>query len=442
MMFIPRAATIRSDRSHPGHHHRSGSALAAVMFAALVAFWPAVVSAANPVAGWTRLVLKLEPTGRFTPHTRAAALVYVSMHDAINSIPGSCRYSTYLPPALPVLGASPEAAAHAAAHWTLRKYTETVHPENSSLLMEIDTFYATSLAAIPEGLGKLMGIWAGEAAAEQLWAARAHDGWDNPNQLQFVFPTPAPGVWRPVPPWAPGFLPPFYWWNSVTPWTLNSASQFLSAPPPSLTSASYLQDLAETQAYGAQGSTARTADQSHAAQWWGTCADSNFGAPLMIARQLVNDYGMDLHDSARMFALLALTEADAMISNIDSKNTWNFWRPITAIREGSDPGWTPFLTTPPNQEYPAGHPMVSGAGIYILEKFFPGALPQPLQVTSEFCGPRTFLSLSDAVTEVIGARVWGGMHLRGSGTAGAAIGEDIAGWIYERHLLPLGTSAQ
>ncbi len=414
---------------------RFGNALAAVLLAALVFAGPA--GAANAVTDWHPVMLKLEPQNRFVPHTRAAALVFVSIHDAINSIPGARRYTTYLPPVAAPVDASPEAAASAAARWVLLQYTLTVHPENTALIQEIEALYAAHLQAIPDGPAKTAGIAVGEAAAAQLWMARDTDGWDNPNQLPFIFPTPAPGVWRPVPPAAPNFLPPFYWFSEVTPWTMTHGSQFLSRPPPDITKKAFWRDVAETRAYGALQSNVRTEDQAHAARWWGTCPDSNVGAAGMIARRLAIDYGVDLYDSARIFALLTLAQADAMISNLDSKNAWNFWRPITAIREAGDPGWTPYLNTPPNQEYPAGHPMVSGAGLHVLMKFFPGRLPQPVHVTSQLCGTRTFVRLSDAVEEVIGARVWGGMHFRDSGEEGASIGKHIAQWVYRRHLLPV-----
>lgn len=410
--------------------------VAAVLLAALMVACPAV-GQANVVADWNRLMLRLEPTQRFTPHTRAAALVHVAMHDAINSIPDSRRYTTYLPAVPADAGASPEAAAVAAARWAMRQYTLTVHPENTALLEQIEALYAFSLAPLPDGPAKSAGIAVGEAAAQQLWQARVHDGWDNPDQVPFLFPAPAPGVWRPVPPWAPHHLPPFYWWNRQTPWTMHHAAQFTSAPPPDITSKKFLADVEETRAYADRDSTVRTADQSHAALWWGVCPESNFGAPGLIAEQLVIDYATDLHESARLFALVALAQADALISNIENKNTWNFWRPITVIHEGGQPGWTPFLTTPPNQEYPAGHPMVSGAGLYVIEKFFPGRLAQPLQVTSAGCGTRTFERVSDGVEEVIGARVWGGMHFRHSGEEGAQLGKKIAHWVYGQYLLPL-----
>jgi hypothetical protein len=401
-----------------------------------MATWPAVATA-NVVADWNRLMLKLEPINRFVPHTRAAALVHVAMHDALNSIPASRRYATYLPPVPAPPGASPEAAAVAAARRIMTRYTQTLHPENTALLEQIEALYTTSLASIPDGPAKSAGIAVGEASAEKLWRVRASDGWDNPNQVSYTFPTPAPGVWRPVPPWPSTHLPPFYWWNRVTPWVMTKSSQFMSPPPPDITGEIFLKNVAETRAYGDSQSTVRTEDQSFAARWWGGCEESNFGAPGLVAEQLVIDHKTGLYESARIFALLALAQADAMISNIENKNTWNFWRPITVIHEGGNTGWTPFLTTPPNQEYPAGHPMVSGSGLYVLAKFFPGQLAQPVRATSSACGARTFARLSDAVEEVIGARIWGGMHFRHSGEVGAGLGKSIAHWVYERQLLPL-----
>jgi len=417
-------------------HRSTCGALTAVLAVGLMALWPAT-GHANVAVDWNRVMLKLEPTSRLIMHTRAAPLMHVSMHDAINSIPGSRRYATYLPrlPASP--NTSPKAAATAAAHWIARQYTQTFHPENAALLAEIEALYASSLASIPNGSAKTAGIQLGEAAAARLWAARANDGWNNPDNIQFIFPTPAPGVWRQVPPWPSDLVPPFHWWDHVTPWVMTSASQFMSPPPPRITSRKFRRDVAETRAYGDLLSTVRTENQSHAARWWGVCQESNAGAASLIASQLilVNDVG--LYESVRIFSLVTLTVADAMISNIENKNHWNFWRPITVIREGGDPSWTPYLNTPPNQEYPAGHPMGSGGGLYIVEKFFPGRFRQPLHVESQGCGTRTYSRVSDAIQEVINARIWGGMHFRHSGEVGAAVGKQIAHWVYTHSLRPL-----
>jgi hypothetical protein len=68
-------------------------------------------------------------------------------------------------------------------------------------------------------------------------------------------------------------------------------------------------------------------------------------------------------DSARLFALANMAASDALITAWDSKTHWNFWRPITAIREGDndgnsktvgDPGWLPFIATPPYPDYTSG----------------------------------------------------------------------------------------
>ncbi len=418
--------------------HPIPRAVPGVLLALAVLVWPAV-GRANVITDWNHLTLKLEPPRSFTPLTRATALVHVAMHDAINSLPDQRRYATYLPPVPAPPGASAEAAAVAAARWVMRQYTWTVHPENTALLAQIEAQYATSLAAIPDGPAKAAGVQVGEAAAANLWSVRDADGWNNPEQIPFIFPEPAPGIWRPVPPWPSANIPPFYWWYRVTPWTLRGTSQFLPPPPPDITSKAFLADVAETRAYGDVQSTVRTADQSFAAQWWGVCEETSTGGVVgLMAAQLVADQGVDLYDSARIFALLTLAQADAMVSNLDSKTTLSFWRPITAIREGGDAAWTPFLVTPPNQEYPAGHPMVSGAGLHLLALFFgQGELAQPLRITSPNCGTRTFRSLSEAQEEVIGARIWGGMHFRHSGVVGAGVGKKIAHWVHAQVLRPL-----
>ncbi|NMO15627.1 vanadium-dependent haloperoxidase [Pyxidicoccus fallax] len=417
--------------------HRA-AAVTCGLLALTVFAWP-TPGRADVVAEWNHLTLKLESPRAFVLLTRVGALTQVAMHDAINALPDQRRFATYLPPVPAPPGASAEAAAVAAAHRVILRYVLTVHPENSALIALIEARYAASLAAIPDGPAKEKGLQVGEATAEQLWAVRDADGWDNPDGISYVFPTPAPGVWRPVPPAAPGTVPPFYWWNRVTPWVMRDASQFLTQPPLSLTSKVYLRDVVETWAYGSNDSRLRTADQSFAARWWGECQEtSTAGVVGLMAAQLVEDHGEDLYDSARIFALVTMAQADAIISNVDSKATWSFWRPITAIREGGDADWTPYLATPPTQEYPAGHPMVSGAGLYMLARFYgQGPLARPLSITSPDCGTRTFRSLDAAVDEVINARIWGGMHYRHSGVVGARTGKQIAHWVHAHALRPL-----
>jgi hypothetical protein len=415
-----------------GKHRSLKGALAAVLLAAL-AGCDSTESPDTTVVEWNRMMLKLETPPRLLPHTRIAALMHLAMHDAINSIPDKRRYTTYSPRVAATEGASPEAAASAAARWILREYVRMNDPSNTQRLEEIEALFTSSLADITDDTAKTQGIKAGEAAAAALWEARANDGWNNPSQKPYTAAAPAPAVWRQVPPWAPTMPPPFYWWGDVAPWAMESNSQFMAPPPPRPDDARFLEDVAETRAYGAAQSTVRTEDQTASANWWGNCTDN----VMVMGQQLVLDHEKGLYESARIFALLSLVQADVMISNMHNKAHWNFWRPITVIHESGQPEWTPFLRTPPTQEYPAGHPMGSGAGAYVLEKFFPGTLKKPVDVVSPVCGTRTFARVADAVDDVIGARIWGGMHFRHSGEVGAALGKDVTDWIYERQLLPL-----
>ena len=159
-------------------------------------------------------------------------------------------------------------------------------------------------------------------------------------------------------------------------------------------------------------------------------------------------FNLDLVESARLWRWRTLSMGDALISDTNNKNFYNFWRPVTAIQKlGLDTNWTPFLgATIGNQEYPAGHPMVSGgAGVGILELLFgSGPLVPPLEITTFPSLPalcpnptRTFTSLKAARLDVVSARVWGGIHFRGSGMEGMRTGQRLARWLNRHYLLPL-----
>jgi hypothetical protein len=366
-------------------------------------------------------------------HTRELALVHVAMHDAINAI--HSHYETYAGGVSANQDASPEAAAAAAAYFISVK----LHPELQGYL---DGVYADSLTTIPNNQRKKQGIKVGKAAAKQLWELRKHDGANAPTPV-YSFPTPGPGVWRPVPPAPADAPPPFPQWRYVDPWAIDSAAQFLAPPPPALTSATFQDDFYELKSIGAAGSLTRTQDQSEAALWW--AAQPGVIVINRLGQQLVTDFDMDLHEAARVFALANIVFADVAIANIDSKETHQFWRPLTAITVdygipglSIDPSWTPYLPTPPNQEYPAGHPEGGGATFGVLEHFFGACtLPSPIGYTSSNGVYRTFTNIPDVAEDVITARVAGGMHFRNSGEVGADLGRGIAQWALDHVLQPV-----
>jgi hypothetical protein len=387
------------------------------------------------VLEWSNASRELIPSivGGFVPHSRQVAFTHVAMHDAINSI--RHRYATYGTPVAAAAGASPEAAAIAAAHSMLVK----LHPERQA---ELDERFVTSLAAIPDSASKTEGLRVGEAVATRLWEQRANDG--ATAEPTYVAPTPEQGVWRQVPPWSDRGLYPNTFlaqWSAVRTWSVPSAAEFRCPPPPALTSETFVRDLEEVKLLGASTSAARTTDQADAALFWAPIT-----APLLaidVGQKMAVREGLGLEDTARVLALGSMAAADAVIINIHSKQAYNFWRPITAIREGSpgvaaDPTWAPLIDTPPNQEYPAGHPQQSSAVVNTYVQLF-GSEPfaTPLIVSNPQGRDRGFNSFQAMVDDVVLARVTGGMHFRNSGVVGAESGRKIAEWVTGHSLQPV-----
>src|SRR5262249_41892971 len=120
------------------------------------------------------------------------------------------------------------------------------------------------------------------------------------------------------------------------PWVLKSADQFRPGPPPALSSAEWARDYNEVKSLGGIKSTARTPEQTEAVTFW---ENVNFGpAWQAAARELSFKKEMPLAECARLFALLNMSLANAYIVNWDAKYTYNFWRPVTAIRNADRVG--------------------------------------------------------------------------------------------------------
>jgi PAP2 superfamily len=149
---------------------------------------------------------------------------------------------------------------------------------------------------------------------------------------------------------------------------------------------------------------------------------------------------------ARILALMNISLADSAIAIYNAKNTYDTWRPITAIQQADsdgnpnttpDPNWTPLLTTPGHQEYPAGHPGVSSGGANVLASFYGDDTPFTATSTSLPGVERSFTSLSSAIGQVENARVWGGIHFRTATVTAAHVGAEVAHYVTRTRLLPL-----
>jgi hypothetical protein len=150
-----------------------------------------------------------------------------------------------------------------------------------------------------------------------------------------------------------------------------------------------------------------------------------------VARSVASAPGRDVVENARMFAAAAIAMDDALVAVFDAKYAYNFWRPVTAIRnaegDGRDPNWLPFVDTPMHPEYPCAHCIVSGAlGAVLAAEIGNG--PAPTLTATSYTAPgatRTWVKVGDFMQEVAVARIYDGVHYRNSTVVGTAMGQKI-----------------
>jgi hypothetical protein len=171
----------------------------------------------------------------------------------------------------------------------------------------------------PECSGKADGVQVGEKAAAAILAQRANDG-SAAAPIPFV-PGTKPGDYQLTP---PAFAQPvFTHWRFVTPFTLRKASQFLPAPPPPLTSATYTADFNEVKSLGDITAPPAPRTQTVIAKFWGAPIQNYWNE---IAQTTALQHGTTLDQNARLFALLDLSLADSVIAFYDAKYTYAHWR--------------------------------------------------------------------------------------------------------------------
>jgi hypothetical protein len=284
-------------------------------------------------------------------------------------------------------------------------------------LAEISDFPSDPGQSVERGLD-----W-GRTVSNAILAWRAADGFSA--FLPPYFPGTGPGAWQPTP---PAFAAPIgREFASMTPWAMTSPSQFLPSGPPSLTSVRFSQDLAEVQAYGSASSAVRTAEQTETAIFWQQ--DTPTAMWNRVTDDLAEAHAISLSRNARLLALVDVAAADAMIATFNAKNTYNFWRPVTAIRATVDPFWSPLLTTPPHQEYPSAHATVSSSPLSVLAAFYGDETSFTVTSAGMPGVTRDFTSFSSAVQQVEKARIWAGFHYRFSCEDGAAMGSAIGRYV-------------
>lgn len=409
------------------------SATALVAILCLPAAAAQATAPSDVVLEWNAIMVTTTRSLNPFAQARTAAITQLAVFEAVNSISGDFEPYIGSIPAAP--GASDEAAAVTAAHDVLATYV----PGAASTL---DAAEAASLGDIPDGQAKDDGITVGAAAAAALIAARTGDG---SGPAQFFAPTSSdPGAWQPTPscPAAGGIL---FHWQNVTPFGVESNSQFRAAPPPALSSPEYARDYDEVMRVGGAGSTERPADRVDVARLF--AALSAAGAWNSVARQLAEASGTSLADNARILALLNMAISDGLTSSMETKYEYTFWRPETAIRAGDtdgnaattgDPGFTPFITTPCFPGYPSAHASASYAARAVLERFW-GSAGHALEITDSSLPGKVFVyaSLRQITDDVDDARVYGGIHFRFDQEAGAKQGRKVGQYVVAHNLLAI-----
>ena len=390
----------------------------------------------NPVIEWNRTLLSIVRTpGAQSPTihpTRSFALMHAAIYDAVNAID-----RTHTPYAARIAGASPRASQNAAAAAAAHDVLVALYP---GFGVALDAELQQSLL-VRDGGDQREGIRIGQTVAARLLALRNHDG-SGAAPIPYVFGS-APGAYQSTPPNFPA-QPQFTHWAFVTPFALERADQFRSGPPPALTSERYADDLNEVQSAGVATSTTATADQALTGRFWNGAIQNYWNE---IAQTLSVSQRLSTAQSARLFALLNLSLADGVIAFYDAKYTYNFWRPVTAIRAAdtdgnpetaADPNWLPEVgKTGADPSYPGAHAVISAAAASVLV----AGLKRDridFDVTSEVLPGtvRSFRRVSSAATEASLSRVFAGQHSRFDQRAGQRLGRDVGDFVVDHFLTP------
>jgi PAP2 superfamily len=371
---------------------------------------------ADVITEWNQRSSQLIAAARIgtPPAVRVMALVQTAAHEA-------ARDATRMPSAAPHAVDAAVAGAH-------RAMLVQLLPAQRAA---VEAAYQSALSTLPDDAVRARHLAAGERAAQQVLAARAGD---LPNVADTYRPHASPGVYVPT------TAPAVPQWPQRKPWLLQRADQFRPGPPPALNSARWEQDYNELKALGGRDSTQRSAEQTEIGRFW------DYSLPAIyhgVVQSVALQPGRDVLANARLFATVAQAMDDALIAVLDAKYSHNFWRPVTAIRNGDldghdgtqrDAAWAPLIDTPMHPEYPCAHCILAGTVATVL-KGEARLRPLPVLSTTSPTLPgsvRRWHSPDDFMQEVALARVYGGVHFRNSTEVGLAMGRRIGEWAWAR----------
>jgi hypothetical protein len=435
-------------------------ALATVMLTCPTSIAAAALPPGNTVQQWNKIA---EDTVVGSGAFQAEGFIYTvyvstAIYNAVVAIAGGYEPldSTITAPA----GASADCAVVEAAYRTLRYYFSSF----SNLVTNLDTYYSDALSPsnldgciADGGAGAAVGLAAANEVIYNRTTGPNPDGRMVPIRVSTPFPTlpPGPGVWRLTPPFAAPQTP---WVGDVRPFILQSADQFLPDPPPPLQSTEWADAFSQIKTYGEANSSARTADETAIAKFWSANVVRQYNR---LAREVAEDRGLGLVQTARLIEMVDTVGADALISCLFAKYHYLFWRPVTAIdptavvADGFGPvpcyddgnpatleqtGWRPLLTTPNHPEYPAAHGAITSAMAEVFSTFLgTQRINVDIHGLDDAGGDAVihFEMANDLRNEIIYARLWAGLHYHFSSVAGVVLGRNVAKHDLKRAFRPV-----
>lgn len=427
------------------------------------------VDEADPVYRWTYYLQDVfrRSTAGPTVMSRGAAMMYLAVYDAVDVIfVFADPYMTIgLPPRPPeCFDGTPDvpkclrAAVTAAAATVLR----AVFPESATL---IDA--ARAVEEQRDGTGPEVG--AGRAVG-QATAQAILNAFDTTSPSTPYVPDGVPGAWRPT---GNGCTTPLGAnWGSVVSFDDLGPGPLPFAPPPPggfatyqqlLASPLYAQQVNEVKALGRATGSTRTAEQTQIAFFWSNDLPGTYHPPgqhLDHTRIFADQWGLDLPQNARLFALVSFAMAEAGIVSWHTKfqRAIDLWRPESAITladtDGNpattpDPTWQPLSVMPDGRRfspcfpaYISGHATFAGAWAAIMTRFFrtTGAFTGTTDDPNASGVTRTFPSFAAAAREDARSRVYLGVHYQFDADFGLSTGDAVGNYIFDNYLRDLRTA--
>jgi len=371
-----------------------------------------ITARADVVSDWALTTTEIATDG---PNTvRTMALAQSAVYEAIDAV--TSRYPHDRVDLGTAAGASIDAAVAAASRSVL------LH-EAPTLTKQTEAAYKKAIDAIPDNQARADGIRLGERAAADVIGKHTNDI----AQIEPYRPVTSAGTYVPT------TIPQGYAVAQHGTWFMKSAAQFRPGPPPDLKGAVWARDYNETKNLGSATSTTRTIEQTDIARFWASSLPDIY---IGVVRSFATASQREITRNARLYAAVTAAMNDAEIAQLETKYHYQFWRPITAIRNGDrddnpktdrDPDWSPMTATPMQPEYPCGNCVIASAVISVI-RADAGHEPLPALSTVSNTAPgvtRRWTRPEDLISEVSLARICAGVHYRNSTEVGNRMGEQV-----------------